>query len=385
MIVLLSVIIFLWIFSLAYSKKRLNSYFLLVALVLAVLSFFYEPTIRSDLYTHYSDLSNIRSFGWSFINSNSKFEGLFVYQWYFYFISLLPCNNFLPLITTFIVYYLPFRRIYYLSEKHQLTKKQIMAVFIFVLFSLHYSGVISGIRNDLAFSVCSYFLYIDLVENKNRLLCFGIYIAMALLHPSVAIIVFMRMMVYLSNKYLSKGLLVFLLGWTLFLDKIINYIQQFTSNAYINLLLSKLIGYTVDEANIANILPNQYYALMMFVRTIIATYICYLLLHNIKSNKYSPMNLFIGFVILYMFGSYGSYHIFLRMSDLVIFLAPIVICEFLDFGNKRRGIVYKNRIGLPKYKPAPITSLCCVMFFVIIYTTFIVNNGIQFNLFFISK
>ena len=187
---------FMLLSSIIVKKKYILKYMIVFAAVIGFMSFhLQEPNQASDLYWHYQTLNSFKKLGFAYFSIFNKSESLPLYGLYFYVISLLPDIRFLPAITAFLVYSLNFYLVYRISKKYELHKRSVIILMIFILCNLNYSGVIMGIRFNLAISVCVLGLYLDLIEKKSLLVTLPLYVLPVLMHSSVFIIILLRLLI----------------------------------------------------------------------------------------------------------------------------------------------------------------------------------------------
>ena len=320
MIILLIELFFVLLFPFI-GKRSLKRYFLFVCLILSGIAFFFQPPDNFDLYRHYQTLDNFRANGWTAVKNIYFFSTAPVYALYFYFISILPMNGFLPAITVFITYYLTFSLIYKISLKYKVSKKNTMMVFIFVIFGLDYLSAISGVRNILAFSIFAYCLYYDLVEEKNRILCFIVYGMMCLLHNSCVILLGFRIVMFLYNKYTKRIFQIVFFLWGIFVPFIVKVLDSIP-NYYLNQISEKIKTYFVGMMFNANLtLFNLGMSILILV--IVVAY------KNIDEH-YSKHTDYLILAVLFTIGSVKQYDVFIRMGSFLVLSSPYYILRFLN-------------------------------------------------------
>ncbi len=175
-------------------------YLFFVAAVIGFLSFHIAtPSQGWDLYWHYKTLDNYRDMGFTYFAIFDKSISLPIYSLYFYLISLLPYNEYLPAITSFLVYGLNFILIYKIYKRFDLSKRTLWILVVFILCNLNYFGVISGIRFNLAVSLCTVALYYDYIERK-KIIPILLFLFAVLIHSSIYIIIMVRVMLFFFRK-----------------------------------------------------------------------------------------------------------------------------------------------------------------------------------------
>lgn len=221
--------------SLIIKKKDMSKYMFIFTVVIGFMSFhLQEPNQKSDLFWHYQTLRSFKTMGLEYFSEFNKSESLPVYGLYFYLISLLPDERFLPAITAFLVYGMNFYIIYRLSKRFELDKRGIIILMIFVLCNLNYSGVIMGIRFNLAVTTCFLGLYLDIVEKKSILITWPLYVLSLLMHSSIYIMLLVRLLVILFSGRTKNLSALALTGFTVIFLKTLPDIVKYLPIAGIN-------------------------------------------------------------------------------------------------------------------------------------------------------
>lgn len=334
MIVIIIQLIFILLFPFI-GKRYLKIYFFVVALTLATIAFFFQPSTDMDLYRHYQTIDAFKIYGWDYVKSTDIFKTLPVYGMYFYLISLLPFKGFLPAVTVFITYFLFFSLIYKISRDHNIKKSYIMITFFFFMFGIDYLSVISGIRNMLAFSIFTYFLYIDLVEQNHKLLCFLIYISLCFLHSSIIILILFRIFVYFYNRFTGILLKLVFLFWAFFLSSILNIFRLF-SGSYFNQIADKINIYYNGVLNYnLKIVLFELCSLILLIMIFISYH------HDSKNENYYPSKYghFMILTIAFTLGSIKHYELFLRMVAFIMYASPYYMLMFLNSNSSKNIII----------------------------------------------
>lgn len=225
-------------------KKYLPLYLFCFAILIGYIAFHYEiPGPNSDLYWHTITLNNFKNIGFAYFAIFDKSASLPVYSLYFYLISLLPSERYLPAITAFLVYGINFILIFKLQKKYKLKKRTTLLLVLFIICNLNYLGVISGIRFNLAVSIMLFGLYIDLVESKYKR-AIGLYIIAMLLHSSIYIMIIVRVLVIPFSGKLKKIYIIVAAALTVVGIQLVGYLSSGFSNAVLNDSMSELLSKT---------------------------------------------------------------------------------------------------------------------------------------------
>ena len=330
---------FLIIISIFFKRENLKYYFLIVSLVLAVLAFLYVPNSKMDLYRHYTMLDMTRIYGFDYIMTSDDYKSLPVIGIYMYLISLLNCNSFLPGITAFIVYKLSLDIVYLSGIKYNSSKSGMLLAAYFYIGTANYLGTISGIRNPLAITIFIYLLYIELIEKKHIKLCWIGYLMTCLIHVSMVLPLVLRISVYLYKRFTKTIIKVALICWSVFLPIIMNILSSLSGIPLIGLLVTKMNSYDSEEANaVANVsLYTAVYSTIVIVTIIVFIYYG---VRVIKVEKGIDKDFFNFCVLItcYVIGSINSYHVFVRMTRVLVLLS-IPIITYL---NKKEILIYKK-------------------------------------------
>ena len=151
--------------------RDIKKYSLVVIIGLTTLAFFFQAKAGDDLNIAFTHLEGLKKNGWEYYSQiaskTSYFNMLPTLKIYFYVISRLPSQHFLPAISIFLIYYCAFWIIIKITNKYKLNATMSVALIFILLITLDYYGLVSGIRNALAYAICAVFLYKDLIENYH--------------------------------------------------------------------------------------------------------------------------------------------------------------------------------------------------------------------------
>lgn len=392
------------------SKRKIFA--IVYCFVLAVVAFSWQPHTADDLFREYQNLEGIRQYGWKYFSMKeseyyvaTKFDGLYLTQLYYYLFAQLPVNNFLPAVTTFIVYYLQFSIIEKISARYELSKLNTFVLYAFVLCTRETYMIMSGIRNQLAFSVAGYFLYKDLIENRNKIKCFIVYFLMIFVHQSAIFIIAFRMLCLIQSKRIKAICAFVALFWSIGLDTLNSILSRWDSLLVIRTLLYKINIYTVDNGgNSANIILRTRYLIYMLSWipiVLLLVYTVFYLKRNLPVNSidkirrirfgkgkliisrksrlkdYSDviienneMGWFVLFNACFTIGSYMYYWLYLRAASILGIIGVIPITGVLKLYSDRNRVHSKNNYIL-------FVMVMCLIKFLI--TMFYMNRNMDFG------
>lgn len=284
------------------NNKRKLAMLLIVSWVF-LLSFAYQPLASDDLTREYSCLDGIRKYGWEFFSmgtnkyysdtlgllSSSKFEGLYVTQVIYYIFAHLPIYNFLPAAVVAFQFILEFKLLEKIRGKFELTQKELVFLFLLFFLTRELRWMMTGIRNQLAFTISVYILYRDLVEHKNMIYSMIGLILCGMIHQSALIFLVFRLILLIPSTKVKLVISLCSLLWSNLLELLFGFVQRFSNIPIVNSLLWKLTIYTQNDSGAnKNIILRPYYFKMIIsdiglIVFSIAT--CYLFAKLFKNRK----------------------------------------------------------------------------------------------------
>lgn len=344
-IILILITILAAIIEYFVKDKGLKIYLIILTISLSIIAFYFNPPANFDLSRHYDVLKYCRNYGWTYIINSQDYKSLPIGAAYMYIISMMNLNGFLPAITTVISYGCILLTIYkiYITKKYN-KLAIVLATFSFLLM-FNYIGLISGIRNKLCLAVFFYFLYMDLIEKKSRKLCFIIYTLLCFIHPSTIVLVLLRVLLTIKNENASKLIRFFILIWSFLKEIILTVLMYFIDFPIIQLIVSKMQGYTEEEAYaVANV---PLYTFVYMTRNIILLLIYMKYLKNTKEKKELQMyNNFVTYMYCFVFGAINDYHFFVRMSEFLLLLNIYPIINVFGIKYEKGNNVILLKIAL---------------------------------------
>jgi len=196
------------------SRHSLAITFALFGASYASLAFFVQPPEAWDLWHHFREIDAIRNTGTDYLQGAAKYRELVVTNYLFYFVSLLPSNNFL----TSIVIFLEFSVFTYVlvdvaKRRPNLGSRTYALTFFYYIALTNVVYSISGIRNVLAFVLCGLAVYLDHsagpTNSTRRIVAVPLYLFPIFIHPSAAIFGILRLVaIFRLTGYLAAPLVV---------------------------------------------------------------------------------------------------------------------------------------------------------------------------------
>lgn len=333
-----SALILVSVMGCCLNKNRGIFYFFATAL-LSSLYLFYNPESGYDLHRYYDIME---------IVSRNTFSDLFglkiiVDDWYYnyaikdfannsqvfmlvvFICSRVAFREILPFVFSFLTYTLLFLFIKKIGKKEGLSHSSIAILTIVILACIDFR-FISMLRNISAYAIFVYFTYIDLVEKKKRPLCFVMYIIACMIHSSCVVLLGIRVLVFLSKKYMTKYIAALLVMISGFLNLIIYILRTFFPGIeYLQRIATKISDYYIRRTN------YNYKGAMFFIICIVICCLIYLFVHRKKivSNEYNLYDEFSIYVTAFTVGSIYQYDILLRNCELLVMIHIVYIALFL--------------------------------------------------------
>ncbi len=341
MILILSFFIVWSCLAIVLKKQEFKKLYTFILFGLFIISFTFIPSEDMDLYRHYLTLENFRNNGWEAVLNYYYFDSLPIYAIYFYIISQLKINAFLPGITAILVYGFCFLTINKVSNKYNIAQKGESRALLCLLFTLNLLNVMSGIRNALAFSIFSYFIYIDLVERKKRILCWVIYFLLIFLHSSILMLIAFRILLLFYTKRTKIIFFICILFWNKFYVIIIYILSFFPSNPLNSLFLEQIEFYSNQDY-------IEFYQLIMNLGLLVCISLAFYFFRKyIFLINFNIYNNYISLILFFTWGSISSYNLFIRLMIFLILNLPVYVL-FIFNEDSRYDNLNCKKILIPK-------------------------------------
>lgn len=312
----------------AKSETRFSRVLNVCLLILTVMAFFYIPGESADLYRirlriHSMESWTIANFRLSLINSSSPGADVL-----YFLMSKTNIDGLLPALTCFVF----FGNIFYIiKQERKLGRSGSIALassFLYIMSQGLFLGVISGIRNSIAFALILRALYDDFALGKkhifNYLLCIiavSFHIAAA---PIVAVYLFFSIYDYWKNR---KKIMTFV---SLLVFIIVVFWAFRPEFSLIDLIVDKAVVYTSGGV--------YSYFWEYIIVTISLLFLIVVLYKYRRESKYSLLRtmyiissiIMVGVVLL--FRNYTIYH---RYGNFVMYLSLPIISNAIETSLKQ--------------------------------------------------
>ena len=370
-------------FVLLYITKQehYKKIILFFSISIGIVSFFIILPNGVDLWRHYDSLDIMRNmnlkemiqFEGMFVEDGEpgKYSNLYTYKLYFYFISKMNKNGFLPAITMFLIYLVTLLNIHRCACKYNIEKKYELSAIIYFVAVFNYYNAASGIRNFLAFAIVAWFLYTDLVEKKHRPLCIAMYIIMAMLHTSVIIIITIRMFIIVKNKYIKGAIIIGIACWSIFTPQIISITDRLGNSIdFFATISSQIKGNTGDDQGvIMNIGRAMFFVLL---------YLCIIIINKNRLQKYSAdFYKYCLYAAIFMISSFRSSILFLRLNGFLLFVMPFIFMWIFK-KNHQSDLQMNNDYKMQRINNYLFMIVNCVGAVYFLFNTFVFYKYVTF-------
>lgn len=234
------------LYSIRKSFKNWKTYIFFLALFCATVAYSYTPVKNN------SDI--IRYFEWAETLGKLSLSEAFSYQIRgeskLYFLNILLWAggklgdvHIIPAVSVFIVYYICFYITCDAAYKNNIPSKYGFFYIVFSLLTLNFYAITNNIRNVLGFCIVGMAVYRDLLQKKRNIKTWLLYILPLFLHPSVLVLVLLRLFLLIPGNY--KILLLLLVSQVM---KITELLYGILFNVSSNNLIISLVKNMVIKA-----------------------------------------------------------------------------------------------------------------------------------------
>lgn len=339
------VLAILGLFSFFIPKSYIKAYFVISAFLLSSFFFFYVPPKADDLSRYYDLFDAMKKMSLSEVLNREIVTSDWLTKYLFndylsnskafmvivFLLSRTGIKELLPFTFSLLTYIPIFLTLVKVGEDNKLSKSSICMVYIIMLACIDFR-MVSMLRQLSAYSLFVYVLYDDLIRNKNKVLCFILYLVICQLHMSCVILLGIRLI--LNIKHL-KPVFVLVFASMFALSKLIIYILNtfFYQIPFMLRLAQRISNYNLGRTNY-NYNGAVFFWGCIFVVITIYVYIrqkSYLIRKNVLFGD------FLVYVLAFTIGSIRQYDVLIRNTKLLIMLMipffAIFLSKYVKIGN----------------------------------------------------
>ena len=358
--------------------KNIKIFFVLAAIILSGLFFFYAPPVSDDLYRYYQLFDTIEHLSlrayfdgeygtqdWLINYMLNDYKGsALIFSSVMFVVSRTGIKEILPFVFSLITYIPLFMLVYEVCTDNKYSKRTMCLCFVLLLSCIDFRFV-SCLRNLSAYSIFVYTLYKDTVKKSKPLICIIGYLVACGIHLACVPLVIMRFLAIAVTGRFKWGIVVALLfirRLALLIASLLNIF--FGGNFLISQLVKKIQIYFVERTSY-----NSNGALFFCAVIIIVAFIYFAL----KKDRVIP-KVYKKYEAVYLYsaaftvGCIGQYDILMRNCELVVILAIPFVLHFI---NGRFVLESGNIRIISSYQKLYRDVIICVCFVGLVLISFL--------------
>lgn len=316
-------------------RKHSIIYALLLAFLLAIIAYNFNPIQAQDLYryyylmnVYYSPMSIGEYIGIFFQNNKLLFTFIV------YLISKTGNFNILPFICTLIGYFLTFYMILDYSRIKKISSK--ITIFMILLFLCIYYHInfISSLSQYLAIDIMVFAFYLEYIKNKKGVLYKSLYVIPLFIHISLIIVLVVRILMHFDFKKIWKFLIPIFALYATSPSIVTALLSIFKNNLLLGPLIEKADMYLVNASHIWD--STYGISVLLLVIFFVVIFYKYKKLNNdILGEKFNNL---IEIMLWFNISSVLYFDIFTRFSNVLIILMIIYIINILNLSKRKEKI-----------------------------------------------
>lgn len=240
------------VFGLWRAPRRRMPYVLILALLLAIAAYYYNPTPEQDLYRYLQQVRNYMQVPWLVFLYRMEDVG----QLLFYLVSRTGLPHLLPAIAAFVVYTIALYMVCDYTGRSGAGRRWMLLAMLFTVCVMSFPIVISVLRNSMAFAIAALAAYRDLYRRKRGPLTWVLYLLPIFIHVAAVTCILLRLVcAFVQNRRwlataVSGG---FLLIWV-FLESLLRWLiglPAVMGNSLLRGYLGKAYNYVAVTENLS--------------------------------------------------------------------------------------------------------------------------------------
>lgn len=312
---------------------------LITVVLFSILAYHLEPNETDDLSRYFAQLNYLRDYGYDYLkrcfddNVNGGNWGTFrVCGYYFYFMSKLPTNNWMPAITIFIGYGLCMLTIYRAANRFDVSRLYLYLGCLFFLSTYWYYDIYSGVRNGLAFAVVSACAYEHLINRKLIPFCYVGYVLASLMHSTgillVVIVLIAEITFFINGRYVNYLFIFGLIGG----GTIMSYLSSRSNNSFIDSVAER----ATSHQSKGSLYTDTNFLVNIAVLAVVALIIFYFYIFIVESEDGITLKRFYSFATFSMYFMIGCLYSPLLFMRLARWVMPFVGAVFFSVGMQKK-------------------------------------------------
>ncbi len=298
-------------------KKNSFIYPILIGLFFGVIVYHYLPPSDYDLFRHHQVVLQMMGVSWKniwIIADKMEIESLATLI--SYVVALIGDKNLLQFFIVSVGYSILFYLLYDYRKQTNLPLIVFIPITIFTFFGFSALFFISGLWNYVAILIFALGFYLDYYKNKNKILCYIIYLIPVLLHSAMVFPLGILILYKLFGNKLNIKTIITMLIILIFSMTILHYINQVVSIELFITIERMYNSYFINNTQMYTFYGGTAFLIEMskLAITIIAIF-----LQNEKE-KFSKIN---GFIILL------SIAVLIMLPKTIVVIRFIMLIQFI--------------------------------------------------------
>lgn len=335
LIVAISVVILL------ANRNNLTICVALGTLMLCSYYFWWEPNPEADLNWHYhfwddvsylsfKDVISMNSSNINMISSiyTEKFiRTCPVFSLFVWLLTFLKVKYILPVLVSIIIYYSSFRLVYSSGKNNFLTTDAIKVGIIYVLCLTNFFGL-GGLRNPLAYTLFALVIYYDFGGKFNKVVSFGLYIMLCLIHSSCFILLGFRILYLFASRFDDIFIYLFLFAAIVGIEIVLKVVGSL--GGILQDVVVTQSGYLTSGSGVV----NGYSRTIKVLNYIWLAYLFYLYSKD-RPDRFPSILRYSKWILFFTILNLQNYDVFVRMS---YFLLPLSVIFVVDLVNEKYNL-----------------------------------------------
>jgi hypothetical protein len=302
-------------------RNHNTHYSFLLAGVFTSFAYWVIPRGEMDLTRYFEQVAFFGNMSWtSFVNTVLTGDYLFIQNILFYFIGKTGNYHLLPAIVIFISYFIMFYMLTDYANRMEARSSEILFALLFLICVMPFISLVSNVRNILAFSIISFAIYREFIQNKKNILTVLCYIIPLFIHISSLSLIVIKIIAQKSSKVKAKNISI-VVTFIILIILIFNNAEALRTlpflGEYIGSFISKANNYITDSTSLEYVRTLQQSTFSKLQKLyFVSTVLFLLLIVNIKTINNSN----------FKFENYYKY-----VSYVVIACYPIILTVYFRF------------------------------------------------------
>lgn len=322
------------ILGLIRDRKHSKVYIVLLALLIAIISYNFNPKSTQDLYKY----NYIMDREYSFLNFGQYLQIMFdnnkfLFEFLKYIISQIGNYRLLPFICVFIGFLIVFYMIFDYSKIKNISVYKSLFIMLTFVCILNFLDFTSGLAQILAIIITMFAFYLEYIKGKKKWYYKLLYVLPGLIHASMFITIILRIVLKFDLKKYIKFAIPILIFYGIAGNFISFIISPLEVIPIIGRLISKAGMYLVERPACW----DSTYGITLMLLNIF--YLAIFLITSKQNKEKEKFDELILLIILFNISSIQYYDICLRFSTFAMTLMNIYLLKVLSYNIKKYNYI----------------------------------------------